>query len=312
MKRDTITVIGSYNVGLFLKGHTLPSIGETVICNEFYEGGGGKGSNQAIAAAKMGARTRFVGRVGNDKYGKDAIEMFRKYGVIADLVSVDDNKHTGISVIMVDENGQNLISVAAGANYGLSTDDIDRTLNFIRDSIVVGFKLENSLDIVIYAIRKVHSMGIKTLLDPAPAQKLPDDIYSCINYIKPNEHEAKILTGINVLDVKSAESAGRWFIERGVETAIITLGKNGVVLVKNDTTRHFLCPDVRAIDTTGAGDCFSGAMMAALSTGKTVEESIIFAVCAAAISVTRLGVINSIPDIEEVINLLEEERIKYQ
>ncbi|MGI6706676.1 MAG: ribokinase [Clostridia bacterium] len=308
MSQNVVSMIGSYNVGLFLKGQVIPSIGQTVIGDQFYEGGGGKGSNQAVAASFMGARTRFIGRIGKDKYGSDAIAMYRKYGISTDMIKVDEGTHTGISVILIDKDGQNSICVVPGANYHLSKEDIDDAVKVIGDSCIVGFQLENNLEVVDYAIRKVHAMDIRTLLDPAPAAKLPEDLYPCIDYIKPNEHEATILTNIKVTDAESAKAAGEWFLNRGVKTAIITLGEQGAVLVQKDQYQFFKAPKVTAKDTTGAGDCFSGALMAALSQGKTIEEAIVFANYAAALSVTRLGVIEAIPKLSEVLAFMDQEK----
>lgn len=229
MDKKNVTVIGSYNVGLFLKGEVIPFVGQTVIGDKFYEGGGGKGSNQAIAASKMSAETIFVGRIGNDKYGSDALELYNRYGISTGMIKADTGIHTGISVILIDKDGQNSIMVVPGANFNLSREDIDSALDVIRDSYIVGFQLESNFD------------------------------------IKPNEHEAAILSGIKVTDVERAEKAGRWFRDRGVDTAIITLGKNGSVMVTGDKTQHFETPDLKPVDTTGTGDCFSGALMCDLS-----------------------------------------------
>jgi ribokinase len=306
MNKRTVTVIGSYNVGLFFKGQQLPGIGETVIGDRFYEGGGGKGSNQAIAASKMGAKTRFIGRIGNDAYGCDALSLYKNFGICTEMIKVDSTIHTGISVIFIDKDGQNSIMVVGGANFLLSKQDIDSVLSSITDSYIVGFQLENSLEVVEYAIKKVHEMGIKTLLDPAPAMKLSESLYSNIYYLKPNEHEASVLSGIKVYDVASAEKAGKWFLKRGVNTAIITLGKQGTVMVNSERAQYFPTPDLKPIDTTGAGDCFSGALMSALSHGKEIEEAIVFANCASSISVTRLGVVDAIPDLCEVNELVRQ------
>ena len=299
MEKRTVTVIGSYNVGLFLKGEVLPHPGETVIGDHFYEGGGGKGSNQAIAAAMMKANARFIGKIGNDKYGRDALDLYKRVGVSPDLIRIDDGIHTGISVILIDKNGQNLISVVPGANFRLSKADIDSCLQELQDSFIVGFQLENNFEIIEYGIKKVASFGLQTLLDPAPARKLPDELYQYINYIKPNEHEASMLTGIRVVDIESAGKAGRWFLEKGVGTAIITLGEGGSVLVTQERTTHFPAASVEAIDTTGAGDCYSGALMAFLAKGESIDRSIQYASAAAAISVTRLGVVEALPDLAE-------------
>lgn len=300
MNKKTVTVVGSYNVGLFFKGQRLPAPGETVIADEFMEGGGGKGSNQAVAAALLGANTRFIARIGNDKYGKDALSMYKKFDIATDMIKIDTGIHTGIGSILIDEDGRNLISVVPGANFNLCQEDIDKAEEAIKNSSIVGFQLENRLEIVDYAIRKVHSIGVKTLLDPAPAVKLPEKLYPCIDFIKPNETEAAILTGIEVNDKASAEKAAHWLVDKGTKNVVITLGKQGTVLVKDGQTQLFEPPKVNAIDTTGAGDVFSGGFMAALSKGEGIEDAIIFANHAAALSVTKFGVIEAIPTLQEV------------
>ncbi len=312
MEQKLITIIGSYNVGLFLKGQKIPSVGETVIGDIFYEGGGGKGSNQAIAASLLGADTFFLGCIGNDKYGENALGMYKKLGISTKMIKVDNSIHTGISVIMVDKYGNNSICVVPGANFKLSKKDIDKALKNIKDSWIVGFQLENNLNVIEYAIKKVHGMGIKTILDPAPAKHLPEDIYEYLWCIKPNEIEATALTGIEVKDIISAEKAGRWFVKRGVNIVIITLGDQGAVLIQDKNAKHFPTPKVEAIDTTGAGDCFSGALMAALSQDKNIEEAIEFANYAAAISVTKQGVIESLPYLSEVKSFMNLSRNKIE
>src|ERR1035437_2302378 len=177
MEDKTVTIIGSYNVGLFLKGEHLPAQGETVIGDEFYDGGGGKGSNQAVAASMFGARTRFIGRVGFDKYGQDALAMYKRLGIDCGSIRVDPSTHTGISVILIDRYGHNAISVVLGANARLSAEDIDASEDALRQSFIVGFQLENDRKVVEYAIRKVHALGVPTFLDPAPAAPLPEDLY---------------------------------------------------------------------------------------------------------------------------------------
>jgi len=301
MNKDKgLAVIGSYNVGLFLKGERLPQKNETIIGDEFYEGGGGKGSNQAIAASKCGAHTRFICRIGQDKFGQDALEMYKKLGVDSSCVIVDEAIHSGISVILIDKDGANIISVVPGANFNLNEADIDRYEDIIKSTSLVGFQLENKLKVVDYAIRKVHSWGVKTLLDPAPAVKLPNDLYSHIDYIKPNETEATILTGIEVRDHESAQQAGEWLVKKGAGCAIVTLGDKGSVVVTESGSEIYEAPKVKAIDTTGAGDVFSGALMASLAKGEQIEKSIKFASHAAALSVTKLGVVNAIPELVEI------------
>jgi len=304
MKAGQITVVASYNFSLFFKGERLPGPGETVIANEFFEGGGGKGSNQALTAAVLGAPTRLVVRMGNDRYGDIAWQMYEQHQLNTQFIIRDSSTHTGIAVILIDKDGHNLISVAPGTNYKLSKDDIDASESAFADATLVGFQLENRLEVVEYAIRKVHSLGVTTLLDPAPAAKLPEDLFACIDYIKPNEHEAEIITGIPVHDVATARQAGKWLVEHGVKTAIVTLGALGAVWVTPDSEGHLPPPCVQAIDTTGAGDVFSGAFMAGYSRGTPLEENILFSNTAASISVTRLGVVNAIPTLSEVMAFL--------
>ena len=309
--KKRITVIGSYNVGLFLTGRKIPQIGETVIGDHFLEGGGGKGSNQIITASKMGALTTFIGCVGDDKYGNDAIGLYTELNIDSSMMHVDRSHHTGISVIFIDECGRNSIMVIPGANHLLSKKNIDDAEEVILSSFIVGFQLENNLDIVSYGINKVHALGVQTLLDPAPAQRLPDELYPCISIIKPNEHEATVLCGFTVNDVESAKEAGRWFVDKGVQTAIVTLGAMGAVLVQKNMEQFFPAIPVNPVDTTGAGDCFSGALMAALADGNKMGQAIPFAHATAALSTMKNGVVNAIPSYDEVVEMLNRNKHLY-
>ncbi len=309
MKGKTITIIGSYNVGLFLKAEGFPKVGETIIADQFAEGGGGKGSNQAVAAAKLGADTRFIGRLGADKYGLDALRMYNNYNISTEMIRMDVTTHSGISIILIDNKGNNLISVAPGANFKLSEEDIDLAEEVLKESMIVGFQLENDYRVVSYGIRKVNRLHITTFLDPAPAMKLPDDIFPCIDIIKPNETEAFTLSGIKVDNVESAVKAGKWFIERGVKNVIVTLGRLGAVWVTPDSHNYFPAPAVEAIDTTGAGDIFSGAFFYSLQNGQSMNDAISYAVVAASLSTTRLGVIESIPGLDEINRFIANNKI---
>lgn len=297
----TITVIGSYNVGLFLKGDTLPAPGETQIGTKFHEGGGGKGSNQAIAAAMLGADVRFIGKIGCDKYGQDALRLYDSKGVSRQSIKIDGSTHTGISVIIIDAQGNNLISVVPGANLLLTKEDLDQESGAIAQSKIVGFQLESDPGVVAYGIKKARELGADTLLDPAPVIPLPEDIYPFITYMKPNEHEASLLTGVKVVDPDSAVKAARVFLNKGVQNVIITLGANGCVRVNASGTKVIPGIRVEAVDSTGAGDCFSGGLMAALSKGADLDGAIQFANCAASLSVTRLGVVESLPTCAEAL-----------
>ena len=272
MEGKKVTIVGSYNVGLFLKGSRFPAVGETLVVDKFFEGPGGKGSNQAVAASKFGVETNFIGCIGDDKYGKDALALYERCGISAGAIRIDPTIHTGISVIFIDKDGRNMIEIVLGANGKLSKEDIDSAEDVIAESGILGFQLEGKVDVVDYGIRKAHSMGVKTLLDPAPATKLNENLFPLIDYIKPNETEASILTGIEVTDVITAEKAGKWFLDHGVKTAIITMGEKGALMMTNEAKQFFPALNVEALDTTGAGDIFSGALMAALAEGKEVTD----------------------------------------
>lgn len=300
MQNGPVTIVASYNASLFFKGHRLPGLGETIVADEFQEGAGGKGSNQAICASVLGAATRVVMCLGMDRFGDDAQAMYRSFGIGTDMIRRVPAIYSGIGVILIDRNGDNMISVAPGANFNLCERDIDAAAAVFETSYLVGFQLENRLDVVEYGIRTAHSHGTRTFLDPAPAAKLPDDLFPCIDFIKPNEHEATILSGIAVVDVDSAMRAGKWFLEHGVKTVIVTLGKLGAVCVTHGRQDYYPSHSVPAVDTTGAGDVFSGALMAALSKDKPLDEAMRFANAAAALSVMRLGVIAAIPHLDEV------------
>jgi len=300
MVRKRVTIVGSYNVGLFLKGESFPGPGETLIGTEFKEGGGGKGSNQALAAAKLGAEVSFIGRIGDDEFGRYALRLYDTFGVSSRNIKIDPEMHSGVSVIFIDKVGRNMIMVVPGANFRLSRADVDAAESSFHESMVVGFQLENNFEIIEYGIAKAAASGARVLLDPAPVRPLPDHLFKNIWCIKPNEHEASAITGLKVLDRRSAVEAGKWFLERGVTLALITLGEQGAVLVTKEEQVHFPAPKVEAIDSTGAGDCFCGAFMAALASGVDMHAAIRYANVAASISVTRLGVIEALPSHEEV------------
>jgi ribokinase len=296
-----ITIIGSYNVGFFFKGKRMPILGETIIGDEFIESGGGKGSNQAIATAAFGADTNFIGMLGADKYAIDALNMYKKWGISIDRVKIVPGLQTGMSVMIIDDKGNNIISVIPGANCSLLTTDIDQERELIQSSYIVGFQLENKHETIFYGIKSSKEWGTITYLDPAPATALPEELYASIDIIKPNETEATILTGIEVNDVNSAIAAGQWLLNKGVQKVIITLGEKGVVLVTKDEEKYFKAPKVKAVDTTGAGDIFSGCFLSMLAKGKSLHDAIKKAVFAASLSTIKIGVIGSIPTIEELI-----------
>lgn len=304
MSRKVI-VAGSYSAAIFFKGKRIPLKGETLIADTFFESFGGKGSNQALAAGKLGADVRFICKIGVDRYADDVIALYKHAGIYSDSIVQDPEKPTSIGAIFIDEQGANAIMIALGANANLTAQEIIDWVKKEKDPFVAGFQLESDVDTVLESIRAIHKAGIKTLLDPAPAVKLPEDIFKHITFIKPNEHEAKVLSGIEIKTPEDAYQAGEWFIDKGVGTAIITLGEGGTVLVDKNRKQHFKALPTEAADTTGAGDIFSGALMAALSREYEMGDAIRYASCAAAISVTRMGVVDAIPELAETQALYE-------
>ncbi len=295
-----VTIVGSYNVGIFLKSSKFPKPGETILADNYFEGPGGKGSNQALTAKKLGANTTFIGKLGNDKYGTDALELYKSSGINTSKIFVDELSHTGVSIILINSEGENLISVSLGANEELSLSDLNSCENVFSESKVVGFQLENNLETVIHGIELSKKSNTLTFLDPAPAQTLPSEVYKNLDFIKPNETETEILTGIKVKNNEDALEAGKWFISRGVKNTIITMGRNGVVWVSNETNKFYKTPNVTESDTTGAGDIFAGAFLKEFVDTNNVDKSIQYAVVAASLSVEKAGVVESIPSQEHI------------
>ena len=294
-----IIVIGSYNASIFAKGKVIPGIGETVVGDSYFVSAGGKGSNQAIAAKFQEADVRFIGKLGADSYAGDAIKLYKSIGIYSDSIYCEEGANTGLAVIFIDEPGNNSIMVCPGANLNLTVDEIINPILAEEEIFMVGFQLENDVNVVCESIKKLHTAGIRTLLDPAPALPLPDWIYSHITILKPNEHEAALLSSIKINSPEDAFRAGEWFLNKGVETAVITMGENGTVICGKEIRKYIETPKVNAIDTTGAGDIFSGSLMAALAEGKELIEAVKYANIAASISVTKMGVYEATPTKEE-------------
>jgi ribokinase len=300
-----IVVVGSYNVGLTIKGRRLPNKGETVIGESFHEGPGGKGSNQALCTAKMGGRVHFIGCVGGDQFGHDACALYDHMGISREFLHIDESTHTGISFIIIDAAGDNLIAVALGANNRLKPAHVDHARPLIAKSAVLACQLEGPLETFAHALHTAKSFGVKTFLAPAPARPLPPEVYANTDIIAPNESETETLTGIAVDTLPNAAKAGRALLDRGVGAAIIKLGGRGAMYVAKDEERHFPAAKVNAVDVTGAGDAFAGGLLVALAEGKHIHDAIRFATCVAALSVTKVGVVNALPTRLEAEALLE-------
>lgn len=310
MNTKPIVVVGSSNTDMVVKSHSLPKPGQTVVGGEFLLAPGGKGANQAVAAARLGGRVRFVAKVGADLFGEEAIAGYEKEGIDTSAIVREDGLATGVALILVDGAGENMISVASGANLRWTDEDIVRIEPILREAGIVVMQLEIPLETVAAVAALADRAGVPVLLDPAPAQKLPEEILRHLTYLKPNEHEAEQLTGIPTRDKDSAARAAQKLLDQGVkEAVIITLGEQGALLLRRGGKPECIpAPKIEAVDTTAAGDAFTGALAFRLSRGAELEEAIDYANHVAALSATALGAQPSLPGPDRVDRFMKENR----
>jgi ribokinase len=300
MKTEKILVVGSSNTDMVIKTNHFPAPGETILGGTFLMNPGGKGANQAVAAVRLGGIVTFVGKIGNDIFGKQALKHLKDEGINVDFVAVDPENPSGVAMITVDRNGENSIVVAPGSNGTLSPADFGKAMAELDESEFVLMQLEIPIPTVEYIAQKAARLGKKVVLNPAPAAKLSDDLLRNLYLITPNETEAELLTGIRVTDEQSALKAATILHEKGVEIVIITMGAAGAFVLADGKSELIKAPKVDAVDTTAAGDTFNGSLLVALSEGKTIQDSIAFANKAASISVTRIGAQSSVPFRKEI------------
>ena len=290
-----IYIIGSSNTDMVVKCDRIPSPGETVLGGTFFMNPGGKGANQAVAAARLGGQVTFIAKVGNDLFGKQSIEHFQQEKINTSFITIDAHHASGVALINVDRHGENSITVAPGSNGNLQPDQIKSALDSLTAPGIVLIQLEIPLPAVEFAVRLSKVKGHRVILNPAPARTLDREIYRNLFLITPNESEAELLTGISVTDAMSAEKAARKFQELGVDNVAITLGARGVYLCTKAINKLISAPVMKTIDTTAAGDCFSGALAVGLSENEPLEQAVEFAIRAASLSVTRMGAQASMP-----------------
>lgn len=300
MSAKPVVVIGSSNMDLVIKTGHIPRPGETILGGEFVMVAGGKGANQAVASARLGAETWFVARVGDDPFGAKMIENFSAEGIRTEHVTIDKNHASGVATITVDSSGENAIVVAPGANGQVCPEDIRKAGEVIRSADSVLMQLEIPLDAVCEAARIAAEAGVRVVLDPAPARELPDELLQNVSLLTPNETEAGMLTGIDGDTIEAARAQAGALLGKGVQAVLITRGKQGSLLVDSNGEQDFTVKKVESVDSTAAGDCFNGALAAKLASGATMAEAIEFASKAAAISTTRLGAQDSLPGISEI------------
>lgn len=298
--RSGVIVVGSATVDLTTFSQRLPASGETVLGDDFSLVLGGKGANQAVAAGRAGARASMVACVGSDLFRDLVFDGLRDAGVDTTFVRSVDGP-TGVAHIRVDASGENDIVMVPLANSSLDEAHIDEAVaDRAATSSVLLTQLETPIHLVRHTMATARAAGLTTILDPAPAQPLDDDIWSLVDVVTPNETEAAILTGATVSDDASAEAAGRWFVDRGVRCAIVTRAADGATLVSADAVTHLPAIAVTAVDTTAAGDAFAGYLGAALASGASMDEAARVASAAGALAVTRRGASPSIPRRSEV------------
>lgn len=290
-----ILVVGSSNTDMVVKSSHLPLPGETVLGGQFFSFAGGKGANQAVAAAKLGGEVSFLAKVGNDALGKAAVEGFKKEGIDVSHIITDPESHSGVALIMVEDSGENCISVASGANGKFTPLDIENASELVEKASFVLVQLEIPLEAVAALVYKAYALGVPVILNPAPARLLSDELISKLFIITPNETEAELLTSVKVTDEASAAKAARILREKGAKLVIITLGAKGAFLLSDQEEILIPSTPVNAVDTTAAGDTFNGALTVALAEGMEIKAAIRFANQAAAISVTRMGAQSSQP-----------------
>ncbi|MGD9127040.1 MAG: ribokinase [Planctomycetia bacterium] len=305
-EKPRVVVVGSCNMDMSIHGQTIPRIGETVIGGQFVMAAGGKGANQAIAAARQSAEVFLVSRLGSDVFGKQLLANYREDGICIDHVKVVDDVSTGIALILVDPQGENLISVAAGANQCLTPQDVQDALEAIGQFSVLLLQLEIPMETVITAAKTAKRLGAVVLLDPAPAVNLPAELLPYVDILTPNEIEAAVLTGLEPDGPDFAQHAAACLREKGVANVVITLGAEGCHVVTEDESGFIPAHKVDAKDTTAAGDAFNGALGAAMASGKSLHDAIKdVANAAAALSVTRHGAQPSLPTADDVARFRE-------
>ncbi|HCO92376.1 MAG TPA: ribokinase [Phycisphaerales bacterium] len=302
MKKDTtkIAVVGSSNMDLVVKSKMIPAIGETILGGDFIMVPGGKGANQAVAAAKLGAEVFFIAKLGNDIFAEQSLDNFEKETVNTKHVVQTSKAPSGVALIMVDDEGNNLIVVAPGANQTLLPADVKRAESDIASCGAVVAQLEVPLETVEFAAGLANNAGVPFILDPAPARELGPELLRMVDVLTPNETEAQILTGIEVTDEESARAASRNLLKRDIKAVILTLGSKGFLLADNEETRYISAQKVDAVDSTAAGDAFTGSLAVGIAENKALLDAALFANYVAALSVTKMGAQSSMPTLGEV------------
>ncbi|WP_459189596.1 ribokinase [Parabacteroides sp. APC149_11_2_Y6] len=295
-----ILVVGSSNTDMVIKARHLPRPGETILGGSFFMNPGGKGANQAVTIARLGGQVTFICKTGSDIFGHQSQQLFEEEGINTSYIFSDSEHPSGVALITVDENAENCIVVASGANANLLPSDLNKADEAIAEADLILMQLEIPMETVEYVAEQGHRLGKKVILNPAPAHPLSPSLLKHLYMITPNETEAEMISGIKITDETSAIEAAKVLVGMGVQNVIITLGSKGALAYCDKDVEMVPALKVEAVDTTAAGDVFNGALTVALSEGRSLPEAVRFACKASAISVTRVGAQSSAPYRNEV------------
>ncbi len=303
-KPKKIVVIGSSNTDMVVRTPALPRPGETVLGGEFIMAPGGKGANQAVAAARAGGEVTFIARIGDDIFGRQSLEGLVRDGIHIEHIVEDKNSPSGVALIIVGPDGENCIAVASGSNAGLAAADVRKAKAVISSADIVLLQLESPLETVQEAAGIAAAAGVPVILNPAPARALSDDILKNVAYLTPNETEAEILTGITLIKSSDLAEAAGMLLAKGMKAVLITLGANGVYVASREKQEVVPAFKVIPVDTTAAGDAFNGALAVALAERRPLFEAARMANAAAALATTKMGAQPSLPSRRDIDELL--------
>jgi len=296
-----ISVLGIFVADISFSGPKIPAVGETILGNKYNVGPGGKGCNQAVAIARLGGKVNFISKIGKDAYGKLALETLKKNNINTENIIQDEKLQTGVAGILVDQqSGKNAINVIVGAPNSLKISEMNNQINLIKSSKIFLTQLEIPKDVTLHCLKTAKENGCLTILNPAPASEISKEFYSYIDYFTPNETEAEFYTGIKITNEKEAKQAADKLINLGIKKIIITLGEKGLFYSDGQEEIHLKASSVKAIDTTGAGDAFNGALAFSLSKGKPIKACLELANKAAGLSTTKLGAGDAMPFIKDI------------
>ena len=304
---SSISILGIYVADLAFFGKSIPVPGETLIGESYVIGPGGKGSNQAVAAAKAGAKTYFISKIGDDQFGSMATKIYSEAGVDYSQVIISSDHATGAAGILVDQqSGKNAINVVPGAASTLTNEDIDQASDIIKNSVVFLTQLEAPKDVVFYSLQIAHESNVATILNPAPAAFIDQNIFPLIDYFTPNETEASFYVNHKVENESDAKKASNQFLNLGIKNIIITMGEKGAYFANKDEQFHVPIVNLQdpVVDTTGAGDAFNAGFAVALTEKQNIRDAVKFASATAGLSTTRIGTAKSMPLRDEIEKLL--------